>query len=57
MNDWTTEDCRKVGNSLATFIRKRKTGASAIKAWQNNYKQLDILFSEVEGEIAKRAID
>jgi len=54
MNEWTMEDCRKVGNSLATFIKKRKTGTSAIKAWQKHYKQLDVLFSEVEGELAKR---
>jgi len=54
MCDWTTEDYRKVGNSLATFVRKRKTGVSAIKAWRDHYKQLDILFSEVEGELAKR---
>jgi len=48
--DWTTKDCRRIGCSLATFIRKRKTGEAAIKAWRNQYKQLDVLFSEVEGE-------
>ena len=50
MSEWTMEDCRKVGNSLATFIRRHKTGALAIKAWRDRYQQLDILFREVEGE-------
>jgi len=46
---WTNEDCEKVGNSLATFIRKREKGEAAVKAWRYHYKQLDILFDELEG--------
>jgi len=33
ISKWTTEVCQKIGNSLATFIRKRKEGAEAVKAW------------------------
>ena len=32
MENWTTEDCQKVGNSFATFIRQRNTGPEAIVA-------------------------
>ena len=49
MTDWGDEECRRVGCSLATFIRKRKTGAVAIDAWRLNYTQLDVLFKEVVG--------
>ena len=49
MEEWGEEDCRRVGCSLSTFIRKRKTGAVAIDSWRLNYTQLDVLFKEVEG--------
>ena len=49
MSDWGLEECRRVGCSLATFIRKRKTGEHAIDAWRLHYVQLDVLFKEVEG--------
>ena len=35
--------------SLATLIRKRKTGEHAVDAWRRNYGQLEILFTEVPG--------
>ena len=47
--DWGDEECRLVGCSLLTFIRKRKTGAVAIDAWRLNYIQLDVLFKDVVG--------
>ena len=49
LTDWGDEECRLVGCSLSTFIRKRKTGAVAIDAWRLNYAQLDVLFKEVVG--------
>ena len=49
MTDWGDEECQRVGRSLSTFIRKRKTGAVAIDAWRLNYIQLDVLFKEVAG--------
>jgi len=38
-----------VGRSLATFIRKRKTGEAAVFAWQLHYAHLNTLFREVAG--------
>jgi len=32
MKDWGLQDCKRVGCSLATFIRKRKTGEAAVSA-------------------------
>ena len=49
LTDWGDEECRRVGCSLSTFIRKRKTGAVAIDAWRLNYTQLDVLFKEGSG--------
>jgi len=34
MMDWDEKDIKGVGCSLATFIRKRKTGEVAIDAWR-----------------------
>jgi len=49
MTDWRKEECKRVGCSLATFLRKRKTGEHAIGAWRSYYAQLNVLFEEVEG--------
>ena len=49
MVEWTEQDCKRVGNSLAAFIRKRKMGEHAVDAWRRNYGQLEILFTEVPG--------
>jgi len=49
IKDWGVEECRRCGSSLATFIRNRQTGPAAIEAWRHHYKQLDILFDEVDG--------
>ena len=49
MKDWSNDDCRRVGCSLATFIRKRKTGDAAISAWRLHYAQLGLLFENCEG--------
>ena len=49
MKDWSEEDCRRVGCSFATFLRKRKTGDAAVGAWRLHYAQLNILFKEVVG--------
>jgi len=53
--DWDEEDLKRVGCSVATFLRKRKTGDAAMDAWRLEYAQLGTLFREVEGERAKRA--
>jgi len=47
--EWGPEECRRVGCSLATFIRKRDTGTAAVEAWKHHYKQLNILFDDVVG--------
>ena len=39
----------RVGNSLAVFLRKRKTGDAALDAWRRHYVQLKMLFEDVEG--------
>jgi len=31
MKEWSIEDCRRVGSSLSTFVRKRKTGDAALE--------------------------
>jgi len=49
MKSWGDEECKRVGGSLALFLRKRKTGDTAIDAWRRNYSQLKLLFDEVEG--------
>ena len=49
MADWGLEECRRVGCSLATFLRKRKTGEVAVDAWRLHYPQMDVLFKEVVG--------
>ena len=50
LSEWGQEDCRLIGCAFATFVRKRKTGNAAVDAWRKQYSQLDVLFSEVEGE-------
>ena len=50
--DWDEEDLQRVGSSVATFLRKRKTGDAAMDAWRLEYAQLGALFREVEGERA-----
>jgi len=49
MTEWGEEECKIVGRSLATLIRKRKTGQTAVDAWRLHYMQLKVLFEEVEG--------
>jgi len=49
MTDWGNEECKRVGCSLATFLRKRKTGEHAVDAWRSHYALLNVLFEEVEG--------
>ena len=46
---WGQEECKRVGCSLATFLRKRKTGDVAVAAWRLHYPALNVLFDEVEG--------
>ena len=36
-------------SSLATFLRKRKTGDAAVDAWKSHYAQLALIFTEVDG--------
>ena len=47
--DLSYDDCRIVGSSFATFLRKRTTGAAALDDWRRQYIQLEVLFTEVEG--------
>ncbi len=49
MEDWRDEECKRVGCSLALFIRKRKAGSVAVDAWSRHYPQISELFEEVEG--------
>jgi len=46
--DWGEEACKRVGRSLALFLRKRKTGEVALGAWRGHYPQLEALF-ELQG--------
>ena len=55
LENWDETDLKRVGCSVATFLRKRKTGEAAMDAWRLEYAQLGTLFREVEGERAKRA--
>ena len=50
ISDWGEEECQRCGCSLATLLRKRKTGEAAIDAWRLHYVQLNQLLKEVEGE-------
>ena len=49
IQEWGEEECRKVGSSLALFLRKRKTGATAMEAWRLHFVQTKRLFDEIEG--------
>ena len=46
---WTSEDCRRVGRSVATLLRTRGSVDSAMLSWRQEYRQLDTLFDGVEG--------
>jgi len=48
-SEWGEEECKRVGRSLSTFLRRRNTGDVAVAAWRLNYPALNILFEEVEG--------
>ena len=50
MVDWREEESKRVGQSSALFLRKRKTGEVAVDAWRKQYSQLEILFEEVCSE-------
>ena len=39
----------RVGRSMTTFIRQRKTGSAAVDAWKLHFVQLEHLFDEVDG--------
>ena len=50
MVDWREEESKRVGQSFALFLRKRKTGEVAVDAWRKQYSQLEIFFEEVYSE-------
>ena len=50
MTEWNEDDCRKVGRSMATFMREFQQGETAIEAWRRHYQQINTLLNEVEGE-------
>jgi len=47
MKDWSEQDCKNVGRSMATFLRYVQSGEEVIEAWKLNYPQLLVLFNEV----------
>ncbi len=49
MENWKEHECACVGKSVATFIRKRKTGDAAFDAWSLHYPQLNALFVDTPG--------
>jgi len=49
ITEWGEEECKRVGCSLATFLRKRKTGEYALNGWRLHYEELNVLFEEVVG--------
>jgi len=49
MTDWSEEDCKRVGRSLATNMRMVQTGEAMIDMWRSQYTQLNTIFSEVVG--------
>jgi len=49
MENWKEHECACVGKSVATFIRKRKTGDAAFDAWSLHYPQLNALFIDIPG--------
>ena len=50
MTEWSEDDCRKVGRSMATFMREFQQGETAVEAWRRHYQQMNTLLNEVEGE-------
>ena len=40
ISDWNGEDCRRVGCSVAAFLRNFQTGEAALEAWKLNYVQV-----------------
>ena len=50
MTEWSEDDCRKVGRSMATFMREFQQGKTAVEAWRRHYQQMNTLLNEVEGE-------
>ena len=48
--NWTEDDCRAVGRSVATLVRERGTGEEAMRAWRIQYRQLKTLYDEDEVE-------
>ena len=49
MTDWGLEECKRVGCSLACFLRNRKNGQAAVDAWRLHYVQLNDLFTKIPG--------
>jgi len=49
MKNFSVEDCRRIGRSIATLLRTRRNGKAAIAAWCVHYTQLGPLLDEVEG--------
>jgi len=40
ISDWNGEDCRRVGCSVAAFLRNFQTGEAALEAWKLHYVQV-----------------
>ena len=49
MKNFSVEDCRRIGRSIATLLRTRRNGKAAIAAWRIQYAQLGPLLDKVEG--------
>ena len=50
MSEFDEQDCRRVGMSMATFMREFEQGETAVAAWKLHYTQLNILFDEDGGK-------
>jgi len=52
MKEWSGEDCKRIGRSIATLIRWVQTGHASVDAWRKHYPQLNSLF-QAEGDFEK----
>ena len=53
ISDWNGEDCRRVGCSVAAFLRNFQTGEAALEAWKLNYVQV----SEYRNKYASKILN
>ena len=49
MDDWSEQQCERIGHALTTLVRTRIYGAAALEGWRNEFPQLNVLFDEIPG--------